>query len=59
MISPKDTKKKRNDNMKEVVLRFKAKDEKTAHTIMQSFYELCMNEPKVYGWGLLSMEEEK
>ena len=45
--------------MKEVVLRFKAKDEKTANTIIQSFYGLCMNEPKVCGWGLLSIEEDE
>ena len=45
--------------MKEVVLRFKAKDEKTASTIILSFYELCMDDPKVCGWGLISMEEEE
>jgi len=45
--------------MNEVVLRFKAKDKKTTNTIIQSFYELCENEPKVCGWGLLSIEEEK
>ena len=59
MISPKDTMRRKNDNMKEVVLRFKAKDEKTASTIIQSFYGLCMNEPRVCGWGLLSIEEEE
>lgn len=44
--------------MIETVLRFKAKDEKTARAITQMFYDICVKEPKVYGWGLIGQEEE-
>ena len=45
--------------MKEVVLRFKAKDKATARAIIQRFYDMCVEEPKVFGWGLLSEEDEE
>lgn len=44
--------------MIETVLRFKAKDDKTARDIMQRFFNMCVEEPKVCGWGVLDVKEE-
>jgi len=45
--------------MRNVILRFKAKDERTARAIIQRFYDMCVEDPKVFGWGLLSEDDEE